>query len=371
MSALQGSPEAISKGSSHFRGTEIWIMTSNSPLLDNRDVLVSSPKPPSLRSVNSTSSVASGTSLSRRPRIRDRSRTLTGGTAPPSGLDDPLQASSPPSLFTDRPVVDAEPAELSESTIDTMPTAPTSSTLHLIRPPPRAVRIRVVFTVYLMLNIVFRFQQVRLVQPLSLQHSLVYLLCRKSTQTQTSETRCLPRIQSQPCIPNHPVLPSPLLPSTPSPTIFQKAPSCRLQKRAPPLNTMATTSHTDSACSSTIPTSSLLLTLDPIYLFLHQSSHKCRRRSLQQASCSIISKSVAEPGLNQNQAAHPVSGTSQMFLRSGRPQTSRLSKGAAIYFTIRLQEYPHNNRVNLPVELSSYARKCQISLPLRSSLNRT
>ncbi|KAK0204741.1 hypothetical protein DFS33DRAFT_1322434 [Desarmillaria ectypa] len=39
-------------------------------------------RPPSLRSVGSSSSIASGASLSRRPRTRTRSRTVTGGQSP-------------------------------------------------------------------------------------------------------------------------------------------------------------------------------------------------------------------------------------------------------------------------------------------------
>ncbi|KAK0485159.1 hypothetical protein IW261DRAFT_1360585 [Armillaria novae-zelandiae] len=39
-------------------------------------------RPPSLRSVGSSSSIASGVSLSRRPRTRTRSRTVTGGQSP-------------------------------------------------------------------------------------------------------------------------------------------------------------------------------------------------------------------------------------------------------------------------------------------------
>jgi len=122
---------------------------SYSPLLDTRDVQATSPKPPSLRSVNSQSSIASGTSLTRRPRIRGRSRTLTGGSNAPSFPDasaDPMPSTSKAHLFTEKPIVDADPADESEDTLDASSNPITqarteSSTLHLIKPPFKLVRI--------------------------------------------------------------------------------------------------------------------------------------------------------------------------------------------------------------------------------------
>jgi hypothetical protein len=95
----------------------------------------SAQRPHSLRSVASNSTIASATSLSRRPRTRKRSRTVTGASGRPS---EPPQDSLPvqsdlPYLSGSTAQESSQPLPVEDKTTSDLPSRPPKSPLRLLQ----------------------------------------------------------------------------------------------------------------------------------------------------------------------------------------------------------------------------------------------
>ena len=95
----------------------------------------SAQRPHSLRSVASNSTIASATSLSRRPRTRKRSRTVTGASGRPSEppLDSLPVHSDLPYLSGSTAQESSQPLAIEDNTTSELPSRPPKSPLRLVQ----------------------------------------------------------------------------------------------------------------------------------------------------------------------------------------------------------------------------------------------
>jgi hypothetical protein len=93
----------------------------------------SAQRPHSLRSVASNSTIASATSLSRRPRTRKRSKTVTGASRPEPALDSLPVQSDLPYLSGSTAQESSQPLDVEDNTTSELPSRPPKSPLRLLQ----------------------------------------------------------------------------------------------------------------------------------------------------------------------------------------------------------------------------------------------
>jgi hypothetical protein len=113
------------------RARRLWLLSTSFPPMEQESV----ERPRSLRSVASNSTIASTTSLSRRPRTRKRSKTVTGASGRPSEptLDSLPVQSDLPYLSGSTAQESSQPLAADENTTSELPSRPPKSPLRLVQ----------------------------------------------------------------------------------------------------------------------------------------------------------------------------------------------------------------------------------------------